>query len=89
MTEAAIKRRPKTLVTELATADRLSMQDVAQRLRVSVRTCWRMAERGDFPPVLQFSKHTVGVRTRDYLHWIDNRPNLGSDTTNKNQKGRK
>jgi excisionase family DNA binding protein len=45
--------------------DLLRPQEVASRLSISLRTLWRMVERGDLPQPIRFTRKLVRWRTRD------------------------
>ena len=36
-------------------------------------TCWRLRDKGDFPPVIQLSENSKGARRRDLEAWLASR----------------
>ena len=51
--------------------DLLTAQEVAGRLSISLRTLYRMVERGQFPPPIRRSRRWVRWKTTDVQHYLD------------------
>jgi prophage regulatory protein len=51
----------------------LRMQDVVKLTALSRSTLYRMIDRGEFPPLLQISRRSVGFRESEIEQFLDNR----------------
>jgi prophage regulatory protein len=51
----------------------LRMQDAVKRTALSRSTIYRMIDRGEFPPLLQISRRSVGFRESEIEQFLDNR----------------
>ncbi len=50
--------------------DLLKAQQVAQRLSISVRTLWRLVDRGKFPRPIRYTRKLVRWKTSDLTDWL-------------------
>jgi excisionase family DNA binding protein len=61
---------PGAETNEVESRDLLTAQEVAGRLSMSVRTLWRMIERGKFPAPIRYTRRLVRWKKSDLLDWL-------------------
>lgn len=54
----------------------LRMQDAVNVTAISRSTIYRMIDRGEFPPLLQISRGTVGFRESEIEQFLNTRHNV-------------
>jgi excisionase family DNA binding protein len=54
-----------------AATDLMTSQQVADRLAVSVRTLWRLVQRGRFPQPIRYNRKLVRWKSTDVNRYID------------------
>jgi len=52
-------------------ADLMTSQQVADRLAVSVRTLWRLVQRGNFPQPIRYNRKLVRWKSGDVQRYIE------------------
>lgn len=66
---------PNALRSETEGPELLKAWQVADRLAVSVRTLWRMLQRGTFPGPIRYSRKLVRWKTSEVTAWLDRQAN--------------
>jgi len=58
-------------VDALENRDLLTVEQVAERLSMSVRSLQRMVKRGKFPPPIRYTRRLVRWKRTELTAWVD------------------